>query len=96
VIQKVDTLLSDGIRMSVAFCPARMKFLPSAVMNGPRLVGTHGSAVGMALGQDAEVVDELVAVSTASSRKKQWPTVLKVTLFSTRRLLVPCTVTQRL
>ncbi len=60
-------------------------------------VGRHaGQASGWHLVWIARLRMNWLPVSTASSRKKQWPTVLKVTLFSTRTLFVPCTVTQRL
>src|SRR5215510_4801573 len=46
VNQKLDAVLSEGIRMSLAFWPSRLKFLPPATLNGPRLVGTQGFPSG--------------------------------------------------
>src|SRR6185503_14730456 len=46
VIQKVDAVLSEGIRMSLAFWPSVLKFLPPATLNGPRFVGTQGLPSG--------------------------------------------------
>src|SRR5690349_5474067 len=94
VIQKVEAVLSDGIRMFGDFCPAAPR--PAvASPAGPRFVGSHGR-VGWHLVWMPRLWTNWLPVSTPSSRKKQWPTVLNVTLFSTRTLLVPCTVTQRL
>src|SRR5580658_7895522 len=44
VIQKVDAVLSEGIRISLAFWPSVLKFLPPSAPNGPRSVGTHGAS----------------------------------------------------
>jgi hypothetical protein len=60
-----------------------------------RLVGSHGR-VGWHLVWMPRLRTNWLPVSIPSSRKKQWPTVLKVTLFSIRTLLVPWIVTQRL
>ena len=46
VIQKVDAVLSEGIRISLALCPAGSKTgLPSDPI-GPRFVGTQGLPSG--------------------------------------------------
>src|SRR5688572_11008762 len=43
VIQKDDTVLSDGIRTSLESWPVVLKFKPSELApNGVRLVGSHG------------------------------------------------------
>ncbi len=95
VIQKVEAVLSDGISTAFDAWPAALAPGPPPDPAGPRLVGTQGR-VGWHLVWMPRLWTNWLPVSTASSRKKQWPTVLKVTLFSTRTLLVPWTVTQRL
>ena len=59
MIQKVAAVLSEGSRTSLDCWP----FAPLLVVSpaAARFVGTHGVA-GMALGQDPQVVHELVAV----------------------------------
>src|ERR1700679_450592 len=44
VIQKVDAVLSEGSRISLAFWPAVSKFFPPSAPNGARFVGTHGAS----------------------------------------------------
>src|SRR6185312_8554067 len=46
VIQKVDAVLSEGIRMSLAFCPAGSNTFLGSVPIGPRFVGTQGLPSG--------------------------------------------------
>src|SRR5947208_315508 len=70
VIQNVDAVLSDGIRMFLAFWPSVRKFLPSADLNGARFVGTHG-AFEWHLVRIARLWTNWLPCSTASSRKKQ-------------------------
>src|SRR5690349_13435321 len=95
VTQNAETVLSDGISTSLDSCPAFDAAKGGRSASGPRLVGMHG-LVGWHFTWIARLWMNWLPVSTASSRKKQWPTVLKVTLFCTRTLLVSCTVTQRL
>src|SRR5690606_14914435 len=96
VAQNVDAVLSDGIRMSLDAWPAAPRpAVDDANPAGPRCVGIHGS-VGWHLVWMPKLWTNWLPVSMPSSRKKQWPTVLKVTLFSTLTLSVPWTVTQRL
>src|SRR6201989_776933 len=92
VTQNADTVLSDGMRTSLVRWPAGPEFVPPE----PTFVGTHRFPSGWHLARIGRLRTNWLPVSTASSRKKQWPTVLKVTLFSTRTLSVPWTVTQRL
>src|SRR5918911_1553054 len=68
VIQNVEAVLSDGIRMSFASWPAATKFLPSGVLNGSRLVGMHG-AFGWHLVRMPRLWTNWLPCSTASSRK---------------------------
>src|ERR1700722_11020756 len=71
VIQNVDTLLSEGIRISLASWPAELKFLPPATdPNGARLVGEHGAS-GWHLVRIPRLWTNWLPCSTASSRKKQ-------------------------
>src|SRR5690606_30454603 len=95
VTQKVEAVLSDGIRIWSDRWPAAPRLAELASPAGPRCVGSHG-LVGWHLVRMPRLRTNWLPVSTASSRKKQWPTVLKVTLFSISTLSVPWTVTQRL
>src|SRR5512135_2397677 len=70
VIQNVDAVLSDGIRMSLAFWPSVRKFLPSVVLKGARFVGTHGAS-GWHFVRIPRLWTNWLPCSTASSRKKQ-------------------------
>src|SRR5580704_1578540 len=69
VIQNVDTLLSEGIRISLASWPVSTKFLPPVDPNGARLVPTHGAS-GWHLVRIPRLCTNWLPCSTASSRKK--------------------------
>ena len=70
VIQKVDAVLSEGIRTSLASWPVVLKFVPSVAPNGARLVGSHGAS-GWHLVRIARLWTNWLPCSTPSSRKKQ-------------------------
>ncbi|MND02656.1 hypothetical protein D3C83_221170 [compost metagenome] len=71
VIQKDETVLSDGIRTSLESWPVVLKFKPSELdPNGARLVGSQGLDVWH-LVWIARLRTNWLPVSMPSSRKKQ-------------------------
>src|SRR5215467_4665063 len=67
VIQKVDAVLSEGSRISLAFWPVESKLVPPVVPNGARFVGTHGAS-GWHLVKIARLWTNWLSCSTPSSR----------------------------
>ena len=70
MIQKVDTVLSEGSRTSLESWPVVLKFVPSVAPDGARLVGTHGLDVWH-LVWIARLWTNWLPCSMPSSRKKQ-------------------------
>src|SRR5687767_6322371 len=70
VIQKLDTVLSEGIKTSLESWPVKLKFVPAVAPNGARLVGSQGLDVWH-LVWIARLRTYWLPVSMPSSRKKQ-------------------------